>query len=168
MLPDTKGNTILHYLCDASSKELHDLIRWLVQEGDMRLTPNLEGHTPLALLKAHPSKRHNARSAPNMRKETTQFLEEMIAIDPSFIDSPSNAEIHTSVIRGDSDEVEAQMKANHDNLELRNPDGKTPLMLAIQHDREDIAQFLLKYDPNLKLKDSREGNTVLHIASKKG
>lgn len=50
--------------------------------------------------------------------------------------------------------------------ESRNPEGKTPLALAIEYEQNEVALALLKEYPDLNLerKDSTDGNTVLHVA----
>jgi len=55
-------------------------------------------------------------------------------------------------------------------VERRNFEGKTALMLAIEHDRTEIAMQLLSSYPEIDLeqKDSKEGNTALHLACLKG
>ena len=51
-------------------------------------------------------------------------------------------------------------------LEQRNYEGKSALMLAVEHEREEITKFLMTDYPNIDLdkQDVRDGNSVLHIA----
>lgn len=51
--------------------------------------------------------------------------------------------------------------------ELRNLDGKTPLMLAIEHERQNIIEHLLNSGVDVTKRDSRQGNTALHMSCKK-
>lgn len=55
-------------------------------------------------------------------------------------------------------------------LERRNYEGKTAIMLAIEHERTQIALYLLTTYQSLDIekKDSRDGNTPLHLACLKG
>ena len=41
-------------------------------------------------------------------------------------------------------------------------------MLAIEHERPYALELLIKAGANLKLQESKGGNTPLHIAAKKG
>jgi ankyrin repeat protein len=52
--------------------------------------------------------------------------------------------------------------------ESRNLDGKTPLMLSIEHERHNITEHLLTSVVDITKRESRQGNTALHIACKKG
>lgn len=51
-------------------------------------------------------------------------------------------------------------------LEKRNYEGKTSLMLAIEHERNDIIDYLLSKYKQLDFdkQDSVDGNSSLHIA----
>lgn len=51
-------------------------------------------------------------------------------------------------------------------VESRNYEGKTALMIAIEHERNDIANYLMDNFPliDLEKKDSINGNSALHIA----
>ena len=52
-------------------------------------------------------------------------------------------------------------------LDQRNPDGKTPIMMAIEHDRESNFRICLGKGPDLKITEVTGGNNALHIACKK-
>ena len=144
-----------------------DLIQWLVEIAGLRLTKNKEHHSPLSLIKGYPRKPTHFRGQPNMRKQVAEFFDQIIEDDPTVIDTEKNAEIHLAIIRG-SDDVERLLAESPVNLNLRNPDGKTPAMLAIEHSRETAFAALLSHGPDLSLKESRGGNTALHIAVRKG
>lgn len=51
---------------------------------------------------------------------------------------------------------------------MRNPEGKTPLMLAIEHESHLVLSKLLECKANILLTDSRGGNNSMHIAARKG
>ena len=53
-------------------------------------------------------------------------------------------------------------------LERRNQDGKTPLMLAVEHDRGEIFELLFSRGADVAKKDSKQGNNVMHLACRKG
>ena len=53
-----------------------------------------------------------------------------------------------------------------DLLECRDRDGKTAFFCAVEHDREEIIEFLLDTYESLDIgvKDTYNGDTVLHVA----
>jgi len=57
---------------------------------------------------------------------------------------------------------------NDQIINLRNPEGKTPIMLAIEHERAEALTILIERGANLSFKDSKNGNNAMHIAARKG
>lgn len=51
-------------------------------------------------------------------------------------------------------------------LESRNYEGKSALMLSIEHEREAITKYIMEAFPNVDLdkQDIKDGNSVMHIA----
>ncbi len=51
-------------------------------------------------------------------------------------------------------------------LESRNYEGKSALMLSIEHERTEITQYIMQEFPNVDLdkQDIKDGNCVMHIA----
>ena len=49
-----------------------------------------------------------------------------------------------------------------------NPEGKTPIMLAIEHERHLALTKLLELGADISLKESKSGNNVMHISAWKG
>jgi ankyrin repeat protein len=108
-------------------------------------------------------------------------LEQKIAEDPNFQDSEKNEEIHEAIIRGNLQEVltivdKYDMKDGKslpkmkEALEVRNYEGKSSIMLSIEHERDDITKYIIDTyaDIDLDKVDIKDGNTALHIACLKG
>lgn len=53
---------------------------------------------------------------------------------PEIEDPEKNHEIHLLIIRGQEELIGQIIEESPDVLNLRNPEGKTPLMLAIEHE----------------------------------
>jgi ankyrin repeat protein len=52
-------------------------------------------------------------------------------------------------------------------VERRNYEGKTPLLISIEHGRNEISFYLLEQygsEIDLEKSDSRDGNSCLHVA----
>lgn len=82
-------------------------------------------------------------------------------------DGEKNHEIHLSIIRGEEN-IGSILDMNDQIINLWNPEGKTPAMLAIEHEWQQSLQILIERGANLTCKDSKNGNTVMHIAAWKG
>ncbi len=108
-------------------------------------------------------------------------MEQKIAEDPNFQDSEKNEEIHEAIIRGNLQEVltivdKYDMKDGKslpkmkEALEVRNYEGKSSIMLSIEHERDDITKYIIDTyaDIDLDKVDIKDGNTALHIACLKG
>ena len=159
MLPDKVGNTILHIMAYGAIRDVeYDFIKEIIERYKMRLTRNNDNKTALNIIRSFSGKPMAVRGQPNFKKKIWEWFEERLAEDPSFLDSDKNEEIHEAVIRGSLRETEkiiddADMKDGKSHprimavVERRNYEGKTPLMLAIEHDRTDIALMLLKKFP---------------------
>lgn len=78
------------------------------------------------------------RGQPNYKRKVKEYLEKLYAEDPTFEDCESNSDFHETIIRNLGEEFEAWLNrddftARH--LNWRNFEGKTPLMLCLQHGR---------------------------------
>lgn len=81
--------------------------------------------------------------------------------------------IQNLIKNGDIDSLREQLSKEtkvYEILEQRNNEGKTPFFLAVELGHMDIAQYILSEFPtiNVWVKDTYNGNTVLHIAVAKG
>ncbi|XP_068741050.1 uncharacterized protein [Montipora capricornis] len=74
--------------------------------------------------------------------------------------------LHVSVETGDTHEIETLLSSGVD-IDSRNMDGRTPLMLAAESGREKIFRLLIERGSDPTLKDSR-GRSVLHWAARSG
>jgi ankyrin repeat protein len=107
---------------------------------NMRLTRNLDNRTPLSIIRSYSQKGGPIRGQPNFKRKLLEFLESIIAQDPSFQDTDQDQDIHEAVIKGNSETVRRMLSSFGDNkkgqvalLEWRNHQGKTSLHLAIEH-----------------------------------
>jgi len=168
-IPDKEGNTLLHYLCEGAVKESEfQFIKDLIEIYNLRLTRNNEHMTPYDLIRAYPKKEMPFRNTPNLRKDVWEYLEEKIEDIPDITDTENYAEIHLAIIRGEINEVNTLVEKDEKNLNLRDMEGKTPFMLSIEHERVEIADLLFKKGASVTQRESKQGNTALHIAAKMG
>jgi ankyrin repeat protein len=168
-IPDKEGNTCLHYLCEGAVKETElQFIKDLVEIYGLRMTRNNEHMTPFDLIRAYPKKEMPFRNAPNLRREAWDYLEDKINADPDIIDPENYADIHLAIIRGEIGEVDRLIEKDEANLNMRDMEGKTPYMLSIEHERVEIADLIFKKGAKVRQRESKMGNTALHIAAKMG
>jgi len=112
---------------------------------------------------------HNRRQ-PNFKRRLQDFLEGILAKDPTFEDHETNSMLHLSIIRQDLGKFEKALGDDdfvRTQLNRRNADGKSPIFLTIEHGRTDMFNRLfLAYAPLIdwRSKDSIHGNTPLHMA----
>ena len=95
----------------------------------------------------------------------------MSQVDTLFADRDKNEEIHEAIIRGNLEDVQkiidaAKEEAKKILVEMRNYEGKSALMLSIEHERDNITTYLLDTfaDLDLEKQDVKDGNASLHIA----
>jgi ankyrin repeat protein len=124
--------------------------------------------TPYDLIRAYPKKSMPFRNSPNVRREVWDYFEEKINENPDLLDTENYAEIHLAIIRGEMSEVDKLIEKDENNLNLRDMDGKTPLILAIEHERVEIADLLFKKGADVSKRESKMGNNALHISAKMG
>lgn len=168
-IPDNDGNTILHYLCEGAVREFElDLMKWLIESKGMRFMRNNDHNTPFTLIKAYPTKRMPAWGSANLWKQTGDYFEQLLLSNPGIEDPENNHEIHLLIIRGQEDQISSLLDSSPESLNLRNPEGKTPLMLAIEHERHLVLSKLLERKAKINETDSRGGNNAMHIAARKG
>jgi len=178
MLSDAEGNTILHLMALGVVRDAeYDFVKQIVEKYGMRLTRNSENKTPLNIIRSCSGKPVALRGQPNYKKKLWEYFERKIAEDPGFQDADGNAPVHEAVIRGSLEELRRVLDAHdlkdgksgarlYQVLELRNYEGKSALMLAVEHEREAVTKFIMAEFPNLDLEkqDVKDGNSVLHIA----
>lgn len=168
-IPDKDGNTVLHHLCEGAVKDSEfQFIKDLIEIYNLRLTRNNEHMTPYDLIRSYPQKSMPFRNVPNLRREVWDYFEEKIKENPDLLDSENYEPIHLAVIKGELGEVDKLVKEDDVNLDKRDMDGKTPFMLSIEHERVEIADLLFKLGADVKKRESKTGNTALHIAARAG
>ena len=145
MAPDGEGNTCLHLLCEGAVRDVeYDFIKELVEKYDMRLSRNHEGKTPLNVIRAYPKKPMNSRGQLNFRRKVWEYFESVLKQDQEFEDATTNEPIHLAVIDGNIGELRNLVSKNPKIRERRNMDGKTLLMLAVEHDQSEVFNWLLE------------------------
>ena len=80
----------------------------------------------------------NTRGQPNYKRRLQDYLETILARDPTFEDHESNNQLHLAIIRDDMEKfskVVEEEDFEKSLLNLRNSDGKSPLYLTIEHSR---------------------------------
>lgn len=87
------------------------------------------------MIKNYPKKSIMRRGIPNYRRKTWDFFEEEIVKNPDLEDPDTSSEIHMAIIRNELADVKSIIEDDPEAKELRNSDGKTPMMLAIEHER---------------------------------
>jgi ankyrin repeat protein len=75
----------------------------------------------------------------------------LLALIGSF--PAQGAEIHKAVIKGSLDKVAALLKDHPEQLESKNDLGRTPLHLAVIHNKLEIAELLLANGANVNARD---------------
>lgn len=111
-----------------------------------------------------------ARGQPNYKRRLQDYLEAMLAKDPTFEDHENNNQLHEAIIRGDYEAFELvvdEKDFDRSLINLRNSDGKSPLFLAVEHGRQDVFNKLFtqfKKEIDFLSKDTIHGNTALHMA----
>ena len=73
-----------------------------------------------------------------------------------------------TIMRGRREDVVSILEGDDTQKEARTPGGKTPAMIAVEHERHDILDYLIKRKVDLSKKESASSNTALHIAALKG
>lgn len=172
MLPDKDGNTFLHLLCQGVVKDIeYDFAKLALQSFNIKLTRNNRGKTPLDILRAMKGAAAGfVRGQPNYKRRLQDFLDRMTQRDPSFVDHESNSDFHNSIIRDQPDVFEQICSSENFvrcELNRRNCDGKTPIMLSIEYGRHEYFKTLCeKFGEQIDftLKDILNGNSALHIA----
>ena len=129
------------------------MLKSLLQHGAAIETRDREGYTPLWLAAFRGDK--DAMALTTAQKA-----------DPNAKDSHGRSALHILGETAQRRDVKPLMQLLLDagaDINARDPDGSTPLYLAVKGDYREVAQFLLahKADPNTKDKD---GDTPLHLA----
>lgn len=163
MLSDNEGNTILHLMAMGVVRDAeYDFIKQIIEKYDMRLTRNSENKTPLNIIRSYSAKPMSLRGQPNYKKKLWEYFDQKILENPGFQDSDKNEPIHEAVIRGSLEEVK-RILDKHDIedgkslpqlyqiLESRNYEGKTAIMLSIEHEREEITKYIMENFPDIDL-----------------
>lgn len=168
-VPDREGNTVLHYLCEGAVKDSElQFVKDLVELFNLRLTRNNEHQTPYDLIRAYPKKAMPFRGVPNLRRDVWDYFESKIKENADLLDSETNDKVHFACIRGELADVEDLVAADEACINARNLDGKTPFMLAIEHERVEVANLLFQKGADVSKRESKFGNTALHIAARMG
>lgn len=71
-------------------------------------------------------------------------------------------------MRGAVDDLIWMINEDRGLANMRGSNGKTPIMIAIEHEKHEIIGKLLEIGVDLSCSDSAHGNTALHIVAMKG
>lgn len=71
-------------------------------------------------------------------------------------------------MRGSTNDLISVVNQDQRIVNVRGPNGKTPIMIAIEHEKHDIVSKLLEMGVDLTCIESSHGNTALHISALKG
>jgi len=88
----------------------------------------------------------------------------------SFVVLVVQGDVHEAIDRGDLEGVKDALDWG-DDINVKSKQNQTPIMHAVLAGQNEIAEFLLTKNPNMKLtdgKDQKEGYTPLHGAAYKG
>ena len=139
-------------------------IKDLIEVYNLRLTRNNEHQTPYDLIRSYPKKAMPFRGVPNLRRDVWDYFETKIKENADLLDSESNEKIHFACIRGELGEVEELVGKDENCINSRNLDGKTPFMLAIEHERVEVANLLFQKEEQTLAKENQSLETLLFIS----
>ena len=160
---DHKGNAILHIAAELGKGDVFQCIldfvdQYIIEEND-RLKflhqRNSEGYSPIQcavingqieIIKLY-GKKHNLSSCDGEIRRSLLHLAVL------------NGPINLSVLKQLIDEL----LTDRSLLEIRDKDGRTPLMLAVINHKVNVTSILLQYQPDLLATDS-QGLSLLHNA----
>jgi len=71
-------------------------------------------------------------------------------------------------MRGSLEDLDWILYNDRSLVEAWGPTGKTPIMISIEHEKHELAQWFVESGVKLNSKESITGNTALHIAALKG
>ena len=89
------------------------------------------------------------RGQPNFKKRIWDYLEEKLKKNANFEDKAENTDLHNSIIKGELKPFTKTLNKGFDlkeklqTLEERNHEGKTAIMLAAEHNKSDIFNYIL-------------------------
>lgn len=186
-LIDYQGNTHLHDVCKNGNEEEVKRILASENRGHLNLEArNFAGYTPLMvalengrdkiaeLLIAAGAKQSFAfqsficEASPSVQVETkVKVVAENLMRKVGFFGG--NTRLHQLCEEGKEDTLRVQLQLNRENinLEVKNSDGYTPLMVAVEKGHQKIALMLLEAGANVNA-STKTGWSVLHIAAKNG
>lgn len=92
----------------------------------------------------------------------------MIMSVPLIAQSARASDIHDAVARGDLAQVQALLERDPAQLEAKNEDGATPLIVAVINDDPVLAGFLLERGADTEARDGYERTAFVQLARTKG
>lgn len=157
---NAKNNLGSTALIEAAAMDKTDIVELLLSSGADKKVTNIAGLTALdaALIEKHAEMAHLLRSGAGKRQ----------AVPDSNSDSYAelNAALHQAAIDGDVSKIRGLL-ASGANVNAKNKDGRTPLILAVLQGRVDVVQLLLNNgaDPNAQ---DKQGETAMSAVRKSG
>ncbi len=158
-----------------SQKKLDDL---RIKEEQLRTQRRLEEQTKLAQEPVRLRQQGNKLVVDSSALTTDRPKVERIIPRPSTAHAKSGittpaiphkeaeAKIFAAAKAGDIQLLQESL-ASADAVNMRNEDGKSPLHIAVKHNKKDACVFLLSHSAEISAKDTA-GNTALHLAGHYG
>ena len=150
---DEMGFTALHY---AAKYGFQEILSLLMENGADANQPGYRGMNALHLASFH-----------NQFKISMLLKEQSVTLDYNAVDEAGNSALHYAAMGGSLKNVEFLVE-NGANVNGTNAKMATPLMCAILHSHENVAnEFLSHKECDINHQDCK-GETALHFASRCG
>ncbi len=127
--------------------------RSLIRRGAYVNTPGPDGNTILAIA-----------AAGDRPEAVTELLE--IGADPKTLSAEGQAPLHAAAANPHTSEILRLFLYWRTPVDTLSGDAETPLMIAAKHGLVENVKIVLRYSPNLSLRN-REGKTALELAREK-
>jgi ankyrin repeat protein len=165
-LIDKSGNNLLHAVCDAASVSLkayptHE--RCYIEDNYLKIISAL---TKAGVNVNHTN--HNGETPAHLASELTspRILQELIKLGAGLnaVDSQRNKPIHRACLKGNSKVVEILLNKYKVDLESKNLESETPLLIAARRGNSFLIESLLKHGADYSVRDKYGWYSPIHIA----
>lgn len=149
-LRDVFGNSPCHY---AAELGLHGMLDMMIRIGTQVNSQDITAKTPLM------------KAVRNSKTESTLRLIRANA-DLNIADSNNEVALHFAARNGNVETVDALL-ASGSLIDVQNLWGRSPLMEAVCYNNRNVVERLLAAGCAINKRDSKSGDTALHIAIRK-
>jgi ankyrin repeat protein len=146
VIQEMYGRTAYHEAVDRGDIGIITLIRGA---GGNPLARDTNGETPLSLA----------------FDKGEDIISAVLGSNTNLLDSDGNTPVHIAIASGAGDSIVSLLIARGYNLNRRNSEGVTPLMLAVKRNRTAAAQILLRNGADPYISDN-SGECVISLAVK--